>query len=83
MDSLALLKKVFPFSFGVKDVADLVVKIIIYVVAAVLVTLVCWVIGIIPFIGGILAWLIGTVADLYLLGGAVIALLVFLKVIKE
>ena len=37
-----MLKKIFPYSFSVKDVSALVIKIIVYVVAMV-VAVCCWV----------------------------------------
>lgn len=70
-----MLKKFFPYSFGAKDVAALVIKIIVYVVAS---ALLGFVLGIIPFIGGIL----GTLVGLYCTAGWVIALLDYLKVLK-
>lgn len=79
---MQLLKTIFPFSFGVKDVVDLIIKIVIYILVGVVATLICWVIGLIPFIGGILAWLLGTVIDLYVLVGIVVAVLVFCKILE-
>ena len=77
-----LLKSIFPYSFGVKDVTDLVVKIIIYVIIGLLAAVLCWVVGFLPFLGGILKWLLGTVAELYVTGGIVFAVLSFAKVLK-
>lgn len=82
MEIMTLLKTVFPFSFGVKDVVDLVIKIAIYIIAGLLVGVVCWIIGFIPFIGSIIGWLVGTVANLYTTAGWIIALLVYFKVLK-
>ncbi len=80
-----MLKKLFPFSFGVKDVTDLVIKILVYVAVGVLVGLIGWVLGIIPLIGWILAlvWgIVGTLVGLYTLAGIVFAVLDFCKILK-
>lgn len=77
-----MIKKFFPFSFGVRDVIDLVIKIVIYLVVGLVISLICRVIGIIPVIGPIIGWLVGSVVDLYALVGIVLSVLDFLKVIK-
>lgn len=80
-----LLKKVFPFSFKANDVASLVVTIIIYLVAGLVIGfalgLVGWIIplGLIDMVLG----LIGSIVELYILAGIVIAVLVFTKVLKD
>lgn len=83
------LKKFFPISFGASDVAGLIIKILIYIVVAVLggvvVGVAAWVLSIIPIVGGLLAWLVGVVGSvvgLYALAGIVIALLDYFKVLK-
>ena len=78
-----ILKKLWPFSFvNKKDVASLVINVIIHVVGMIILTVLCWLIGIIPFVGRILAWLIGSVGDLYLTVGIVLTFLDYFKVIK-
>ena len=78
-----ILKKLWPFSFvNKKDVASLVINVIIHVVGMIILTVLCWLIGIIPFVGGTLAWLIGSVGDLYLTVGIVLTFLDYFKVIK-
>ena len=78
-----ILKKLWPFSFvNKKEVASLVINVIIHVVGMIILTVLCWLIGIIPFVGGILAWLIGSVGDLYLTVGIVLTFLDYFKVIK-
>ncbi len=80
-----LLKKVFPFSFKANDVASLVVTIIIYLVVGLVIGfalgLVGWIIplGLIDMVLG----LIGSIVELYILAGIVIAVLVFTKVLKD
>jgi hypothetical protein len=79
MDSL---KKFFPISFKyAKDVANLIVGIIIYLVVAAVGGFVIWIASLLPLIG----WLIGALGgllDLYVVIGVVLQLLVFFKVIK-
>jgi hypothetical protein len=82
MDIMKLLKTYFPLSFDTKDIVTLLIKIAVYLVAGVIVGLVCAVIGFIPIIGGIIGWLVGTVVGLYVLGGIVLAVLDFLKILK-
>ena len=77
-----LLKKYFPYSFGAADIVSLVIKILVYIIAGVLIGLVCKVISLVPFIGPIIAWVVGTVLEIYVLAGIVIAVLDYLKVLK-
>lgn len=70
-----MLKKFFPYSFGAKDVAGLVIKIVVYlVVSAVL----GFVISLIPLVGGLVASLIGVYSTV----GIVLAVLDYLKILK-
>ena len=70
-----MLKKLFPYSFGAKDIKTLVIKIVVYlVVSAVL----GWVLGLIPLVGGIAAWVVG----LYSTVGWILVILDYLKVLK-
>jgi len=82
MDIMKLLKTYFPLSFDTKDIVTLLIKVAVYLVAGVIVGLVCAVIGFIPILGPIVGWVVGTVAGLYILGGIVLAILDFLKVLK-
>ena len=70
-----MLKKIFPYSFGAQDVKALVIKILVYLVAS---ALLCWVIGLIPLIGGIVSWVIGV----YCTVGWILVILDYLKVLK-
>ena len=70
-----LIKKLFPYSFGVSDIVGLIVKILAYMIVS---ALLGWVLSLIPLVGGIAAWVVG----IYCTIGWVIAILVFLKVIK-
>lgn len=77
-----MVKKYFPKSFGLEDVKALVISILIYIVVDVLCGVVCAVLGIIPLLGGIAAWVLGTVVGIYTTVGIVLSVLSFLKVIK-
>lgn len=83
------LKKIFPYSFGVKDVKDLVIKIVIYLVASVVVSLVCWLVGLvlgwIPVVGlliGVILNIVNWLVGVYNLVGIILAALDFAKVLK-
>ena len=85
------LKKFFPLSFKyTKDVASLVIGILIYIllgiVAGALVALATFLTVWIPVVGPVIAWLLGIVSSvfgIYNLAGIVILILAFAKVIKE
>lgn len=75
------LKKLFPFSFGVKDVATLVIKILVYIVAGAVIGFVLSILGKIPVVG-LLTGLVGALIEIYILAGIVIAVLDFCKILK-
>ena len=77
-----MIKKLFPYSFGAKDAKELLIKIVTYLVVGLVVGLICWVVGLIPILGPIVAWLVGSVVSLYNLVGIVLAVLDYLKVLK-
>lgn len=77
-----IIKAYFPFSFDTKDVQNMIMKIAVYLIIGIVVGLVCTVIGFVPVIGGIVAWLIGGIVGLYLLGGIALTVLDYYKVIK-
>ena len=85
------LKKFFPLSWKyTKDVANLIIGIIIYLVvgllAGVVIALSGLIVGWIPVVGGLVGvvlGLIGGLVDIYVLAGIVIQILVFAKVIKD
>lgn len=70
-----IIKKLFPYSFGAADIKALVIKIVVYLVAS---AVLGFVIGLIPFIGGIIAWVIG----IYCTVGWILVVLDYLKVLK-
>lgn len=85
------LKKIFPLSWKyTKDVANLIIGIIVYllvgVLAGVVIFLATMLTGWIPLVGGIIGWALGVVGSLigiYTLVGIILQLLVFFKVIKD
>lgn len=85
------LKKFFPLSFKFsKDVANLIVGIIVYLIvgaiAGALVFLATLITGWIPVVGEIIGWALGVVSSLigvYVLAGIVIQILAFAKVLKD
>lgn len=77
-----LLKKIFPLSFKyAKDVANLIVGIIVYLVVAAVGGIVIWLASLVPIVGWIIGAL-GGLLDLYVAVGVVLQILVFLKVVK-
>ena len=85
------LKKFFPLSWKyTKDVANLIIGIIIYLVVGLLagavIALSGLIVGWIPVVGslvGIVLGLAGSLVDIYVLAGIVIQILVYTKVIKD
>lgn len=75
------VKRLFPHAFSAQDVKSLVVALLIYAVAAVVGGLILKVLGIIPIIGFITK-IVGWLLELYCTAGVVLAILVFLKVVK-
>ena len=74
-------KKIFPFSFKSKEVKDLVINIVIYLVASIVGGWLLGLLGGIPLLGVIFD-LIGSLFGLYCLVGIVLAVLDFLKILK-
>lgn len=76
------LKKYFPLSFGLEDIKKLVIAVVIYLVIDLLCGVACKILSIIPLLGGIAAWVLGTLVGIYTTLGIVLAVVSFLKVIK-
>lgn len=77
-----LLKKIFPLSFGAKkDVAALIINILIQLVVAVVVGFIIGIVATIPVIG-IIVGLVGGLVDIYFLAGIVLSCLDYFKVLK-
>ena len=85
-----MLKKIFPLSFKEKkDVAALVINLIIHLVVAIIggavITLAGMLTGWIPVLGALIGWvlgIIGTLVSAYCLIGGVLSVLDYLKVLK-
>lgn len=77
-----MLKKFFPYSFQAKkDIAALVINIIVYVVVGAVAGFVIGILDGIPVLG-IIFGLIGSLVGLYTLAGIVLSVLDYLKVLK-
>ena len=84
-----MLRKFFPFSFKEKkDIAALIINVLLYIVAGVVIGFVLGLLGLlgaIPVVGAILALVLGLVSsivELYILVGIVLSFLDYFKVIK-
>ena len=75
------LKKFFPHAFKALDVKALIIAISIYIVIGFIGGLIIGLLSLIPIIG-LLAGIVGALLELYTLAGIVLAILVFLKVLK-
>lgn len=76
-----ILKKIFPVSFGSKDIKNLIIRIAIYLVLGLVFGLVAKILGGIPIINYILG-VFGTIIGIYVVGGIIVAILSYLKIIK-
>lgn len=76
------VKKLFPLSFGKETLKDLVIAIVIYIVADFACGLVIGLLGAIPLMGWLFS-IVGWVAGIYFFAGIVIAILAYLKVLKD
>jgi len=78
-----ILKKIFPLSWAfTKDVANLIIGILIYVVGGAIAGAIIGLLAAIPVIG-IIFGLVGSLIGIYSLAGIVIQILVFTKVLKD
>ena len=83
------LKKIFPRAFKTDSIGALVVNIIVFVVIGAIASAVIWLAtaigGWIPFLGDLIAWLLGIVGSLvglYVFVAIVLSVLNFLKIVK-
>ena len=76
-----ILKKIFPYSFGVKDLTDMIIKIIVYVVVGAVAGVLIGILANIPILGAIIG-AVGGLIDLYCTIGIVLAILDNFKVLK-
>ena len=84
-----MLKKLFPRAFAATEQSKLINALIVYVIIAVVGALVGWLVGtllgwipVIGFIVGLILKIAGTIVDVYAIGGIILTLLVYFKVIK-
>lgn len=84
-----MLKKVFPHAFAVTDQSKLIGALIIYAVVLVIGAVISWLIGtllgwipLIGFIIGLLLKIAGIIIDVYAVGGIILSLLVYFKVLN-
>lgn len=78
-----MLKKIFPFSFNVKekDVTSLIVSILIYIAVMIVSGIVMALLSLIPIVN-LLTGIVGWVIELYAVGGIVISVLNFFNILK-
>lgn len=79
--NLDMIKKYFPHAFKAIDVKSLIINLVIYALIAFVAGIVLGLLGVIPIIGFIFG-VIGLVVELYCTAGVILAILVFLKVLK-
>jgi hypothetical protein len=78
---MELLQRIFPLSFGKKDLAGLIITILIYLVVGAVLGAVVALLTKIPIIGFIFA-LIGSLIGIYIFAGLVILILVYLNLLR-
>ena len=76
-----ILKKLFPHAFKSTDTTPFVIALVIYVVIGVVGGVVIGLLTGIPLLGWLFV-LLGSIVDLYSLGGIVFSILTFTKVLK-
>lgn len=76
-----ILKKLFPLSFISKDLKPFIISLVIYVVAEAVCGCVIGFLAAIPILGIIFS-ILGSLLGLYALGGIVLSILVFLKIVQ-
>lgn len=80
---MSTLKNLFPLSFTANDIKSFLTAIVIYLVIGIAAGIISKLVGIIPLIGGLISWVIGLAAGLYVLIGLILTILVFTGSIKE
>lgn len=76
------IKKLFPISFNAINSTSFITALIIYIIGDIICGLVIGLLAKIPLLGLVFS-LIGGIAGLYFTAGIILAILVFLKVIKD
>ncbi|MBR4232419.1 MAG: hypothetical protein IKR95_04340 [Oscillospiraceae bacterium] len=80
---MSALKNIFPLSFTANDTKSFLTAIVIYLVIGIAAGIISKIVRIIPLIGGLISWVIGLAAGLYVLAGLIVTILVFTGSIKE
>ena len=80
---MSALKNIFPLSFTANDTKSFLTAIVIYLVIGIAAGVISKIVRIIPLIGGLISWVIGLAAGLYVLAGLIVTILVFTGSIKE
>ena len=76
------LKKLFPYSFkNKKDIAALVINVLVYLVVGAIAGALIALLSGIPIVGWIIG-IVGTIVDIYVFAGVVISILDYFKVLK-
>ena len=78
-----ILKKFWPTAFKSDEKNNFITAIVVYAIILVVGVVSSFLLGLIPVVGGLLAWLVGTVLDLYGTAGIVCSILKFVKVFKD
>lgn len=78
-----ILKKFWPTAFKSDEKNNFITAIVVYAIILVVGVVSSLLLGLIPVVGGLLAWLVGTVLDLYGTAGIVFSILKFVKVFKD
>ncbi len=79
------LKKLFPYSYQKSLLVSLIIYIVTAIVASLLIGFAGAITGWIPVAGTLIGWalrIVGILVDIYVVGGIVVSILLALKVIK-
>ena len=79
------LKKLFPYSYQKSLLVSLIIYIVTAIVASLLIGFAGAITGWIPVVGTLVGWalrIVGIIVDIYVVGGIVVSILLALKVIK-
>ena len=79
------LKKLFPYSYQKSLLVSLIIYIVTAIVASLLIGFAGAITGWIPVVGTLVGWalrIVGIIVDIYVLAGIVISVLAFLKIVK-
>lgn len=75
------IKQLFPLSFRGAELKDMIISILLYIAVAAVSGIIMFVLAFIPIIN-IVVGILGTIVDIYVIAGIVLAVLNFLNVLK-